>query len=78
VNAVLAMGVRERIVATAERIFFAAGFSRKLGHLARFLQGKVAEISPLFLEDIRLCAGVFSGGGGVSRAGNSPLFRALV
>ena len=102
------MGSGERIVGTAERIFFAGGFSRvlmddlarelgmskktlyshfaskedllravlarrtvevergleaivsaketfplKLGHLARFLQGKVAAVSPLFLEDIR-------------------------
>ena len=102
------MGVRERIVGTAERIFFATGFSRvlmddlarelgmskktlyshfaskeellqavllrrtreveegleaivgaresfplKLGHLARFLQSKVGEVSPLFLADIR-------------------------
>ena len=108
-NAILATGVREeRIVATAERIFFAGGFSRvlmddlarelgmskktlyshftskeellravlvrrtgevergleaivsvkesfplKLGHLARFLQGKLADVSPIFLEDIR-------------------------
>jgi AcrR family transcriptional regulator len=28
-------------------------FPAKLGHLARFLQGKVAEVSPVFLEDIR-------------------------
>jgi AcrR family transcriptional regulator len=108
VNAILAAGVRERIVATAERIFFAGGFSRvlmddlarelgmskktlyshftskeellravllrrtgevergleaivsaresfpvKLGHLARFLQGKLVDVSPIFLEDIR-------------------------
>jgi AcrR family transcriptional regulator len=108
VNAVLTGGVRERIVATAERIFFVSGFSRvlmddlarelgmskktlyshfaskeellravlvqrtreveqgleaivsaresfplKLGHLARFLQGKVAQVSPVFLQDIR-------------------------
>jgi AcrR family transcriptional regulator len=108
VNAILAPGVRERIVATAGRIFFAGGFSRvlmddlarelgmskktlyshftskeellravllrrtgevergletivsakesfplKLGHLARFLQGKLADVSPIFLEDIR-------------------------
>jgi AcrR family transcriptional regulator len=108
VNAILATGVRERIAVTAERIFFAGGFSRvlmddlarelgmskktlyshftskeellravlvrrtgevergleaivsvkesfplKLGHLARFLQGKLADVSPIFLEDIR-------------------------
>jgi AcrR family transcriptional regulator len=108
VNAILSTGVRARIVGTAERIFFAGGFSRvlmddlarelgmskktlyshfaskeellravlvrrtreveqgleaivsaresfplKLGHLARFLQGKMAAVSPLFLEDIR-------------------------
>jgi AcrR family transcriptional regulator len=108
VNAILSTGVRARIVGTAERIFFAGGFSRvlmddlarelgmskktlyshfaskeellravlvrrtreveqgleaivsaresfplKLGHLARFLQGKLAAVSPLFLEDIR-------------------------
>jgi AcrR family transcriptional regulator len=108
VNAILSTGVRARIVGTAERIFFAEGFSRvlmddlarelgmskktlyshfaskeellravlvrrtreveqgleaivsaresfplKLGHLARFLQGKMAAVSPLFLEDIR-------------------------
>ena len=107
-NALLPGGVRDRIVATAERIFFLSGFSRvlmddlarelgmskktlyshfaskeellravlvhrtreveqgleaivstkesfplKLGHLARFLQSKVAEVSPVFLEDIR-------------------------
>jgi AcrR family transcriptional regulator len=28
-------------------------FPVKLGHLARFLQGRVAEVSPIFLEDIR-------------------------
>jgi AcrR family transcriptional regulator len=28
-------------------------FPVKLGHLARFLQGSVAEVSPIFLEDIR-------------------------
>ena len=28
-------------------------FPAKLGHLARFLQSKVAEVSPVFLEDIR-------------------------
>ena len=28
-------------------------FPVKLGHLARFLQSKVADVSPLFLEDIR-------------------------
>jgi AcrR family transcriptional regulator len=104
----LATGVRARIVATAERIFLATGFSRvlmddlarelgmskktlyshfgskeellravlvrrtreveqglevivsaresfplKLGHLVGFVQRKVAEISPVFLEDIR-------------------------
>ena len=107
-NALLPGGVRDRIVATAARIFFLSGFSRvlmddlarelgmskktlyshfaskeellravlvqrtreveqgleaivstresfplKLGHLARFLQGKVAQVSPVFLEDIR-------------------------
>ena len=107
-KAILSTGVGARIVGTAERIFFAGGFSRvlmddlarelgmskktlyshfaskedllravllrrtreveqgleaivsaresfplKLGHLARFLQSKVAEVSPLFLEDIR-------------------------
>jgi AcrR family transcriptional regulator len=108
VNALVISGVRERIVATAERIFFLGGFSRvlmddlarelgmskktlyshfgskeellravlvrrtgeveqgleaiiraresfplKLGHLARFLQSNVAEVSPVFVEDIR-------------------------
>ena len=102
------MGARDRIAATAERIFFAAGFSRvlmddlarelgmskktlyshfsskedllravlarrtrevergleaivstketfplKLGHLAQFLQSKLADVSPVFLGDIR-------------------------
>ena len=28
-------------------------FPAKLGHLARFLQGKLADVSPVFLEDIR-------------------------
>ena len=28
-------------------------FPAKLGHVARFLQGKIAEVSPVFLEDIR-------------------------
>ena len=28
-------------------------FPAKLGHIARFLQGKMAEVSPIFLEDIR-------------------------
>jgi AcrR family transcriptional regulator len=108
VNATLSEGVRERIVATAERIFLRSGFNRvlmddlarelgmskktlyshfaskeellravlerrtgevdrgleaivstreffpaKLGHVARFLQSKVADVSPVFLEDIR-------------------------
>ena len=107
-NAVLANGIRERIVATAERVFLGSGFNRvlmddlarelgmskktlyshftskeellravlvrrtgevdrgleaivsakesfpaKLGHLARFLQSRVSEVSPIFLEDIR-------------------------
>ncbi|HEY5779216.1 MAG TPA: TetR/AcrR family transcriptional regulator [Terrimicrobiaceae bacterium] len=104
----LSSGNRDRIVATAERVFLRSGFSRvlmddlarelgmskktlyshfeskeellravlvrrtgevdlgleaivsakecfpaKLGHLAGFLQSKVAEVSPVFLEDIR-------------------------
>jgi AcrR family transcriptional regulator len=108
VNTVLANGIRERIVATAERVFLGSGFNRvlmddlarelgmskktlyshftskeqllravllrrtgevdrgleaivsaketfpaKLGHLARFLQSRVSEVSPIFLEDIR-------------------------
>jgi AcrR family transcriptional regulator len=107
VNASLSSGNRDRIVATAERVFLRSGFSRvlmddlarelgmskktlyshlkqeellravlvrrtgevdrgleaivsakesfpaKLGHLAGFLQSKVAEVSPVFLEDIR-------------------------
>ena len=107
-NASLSSGNRDRIVATAERVFLRSGFSRvlmddlarelgmskktlyshfeskeellravlvrrtgevdrgleaivsakesfpaKLGHLAGFLQSKVAEVSPVFLEDIR-------------------------
>jgi AcrR family transcriptional regulator len=28
-------------------------FPAKLGHVARFLQGKIGEVSPVFLEDIR-------------------------
>jgi AcrR family transcriptional regulator len=28
-------------------------FPAKLGHVARFLHGKIAEVSPVFLEDIR-------------------------
>ena len=28
-------------------------FPAKLGHVARFLQGRIAEVSPVFLEDIR-------------------------
>jgi AcrR family transcriptional regulator len=102
------MGIRDRIVATAERVFLSSGFNRvlmddlarelgmskktlyahfgskeellravlqrrtgevdrgleaivsakepfpaKLGHLARFLQSKLAGVSPVFLEDIR-------------------------
>jgi AcrR family transcriptional regulator len=108
VNASLSSGNRDRIVATAERVFLRSGFSRvlmddlarelgmskktlyshfeskeellravlvrrtgevdrgleaivsakesfpaKLGHRAGFLQSKVAEVSPVFLEDIR-------------------------
>ena len=107
-NVILSVGARDRIVATAERIFFASGFSRvlmddlarelgmskktlyshfaskedllravlarrtgevergleaivsaketfplKLGHLAGFLQSKLADVSPVFLGDIR-------------------------
>ena len=37
----------EAIVSTRE------SFPLKLGHLARFLQGKVTQVSPVFLEDIR-------------------------
>ena len=37
----------EAIVSTRET------FPLKLGHLARFLQGKLADVSPVFLEDIR-------------------------
>ena len=28
-------------------------FPAKLGHVARFLQGRIGEVSPVFLEDIR-------------------------
>ena len=104
----ISTGIRDRIEATAERVFLGSGFNRvlmddlarelgmskktlyshfgskeellravlvrrtgevdrgleaivsakepfpaKLGHLARFLQSKVAEVSPIFLEDIR-------------------------
>ena len=37
----------EAIVRTKE------SFPAKLGHVARFLQGKIGEVSPVFLEDIR-------------------------
>jgi TetR/AcrR family transcriptional regulator, cholesterol catabolism regulator len=29
------------------------GFPAKLGHLARFMQGRLAEVSPVFFEDLR-------------------------
>ena len=52
-RAVLAIRVSDADQGMEAIVSAKAPFPAKLGHLVRFIHGKVAEVSPLFLEDIR-------------------------